>query len=342
MSMSRTILPVFAVFTASGLLATVGLAQVNVPAGPATPVAPAFTPPPPAAPTPPPAAAQPPSEPELKVPDLVKRDTAGKIIPLALPSEEAAVEALGIKPDQKAKYDLLRQERRAMYDRHLTKNFDNLMKVKASLPTVDGPADLGSTINWLVPARATVIQPPLSKMLQTAGIISTKEMEVVTKAVDQYVKAATDDLKKSFGDKAPMEMGVEAARFNFKRMAIEPLRESERLFNQLAAKWPEAKAKLGLSGDSLAAGEAALAKATDPKAKAEAVSNILKALTPEQAQQALELAWLPLPENRLIPEGGSVTPTLSPGGAAKPRVAPAQPASANPGSTPAGNPAAPK
>ena len=332
--MQHSLIHLTAISTFLTIAGHTAVAQVMVPAPGATPASPAFTPPPP----PPPPQPQPAPEPEMAVPDLVSKDAGGKLVMLGLPTEEAAVLKMGIKADQQSKFDQIRKERSALYDRHLTTHLKDIMALRDVTPMINEPADLGSTIKWLIPARAAVLPMQLSKMLTGAGVISTREAEVVQKAVDGYVKAATDQVKTDFKDKT-MEQGVEVARFNFKRMSVEPVREFDRMALTLANNWTTVKTGLGELTPEATAAAAAMTGTGDSKAKVEGAVTLLKALPPETAAKALEAVWAPLPANRLVPDSAlqpQVTaPTRPPAGiSARPIVVPANAPGGAPGAAP--------
>ncbi len=337
--MQRSLIRITAITTFLTIAGHAAMAQVMVPAPAATPASPAFTPPPPPPPPPP----QPAPEPEMAIPDLVSKDANGKLVLLSVPTEEAAVLKMGVKADQQSKFDQIRKERSALYDRHLTTHLKDMMALRDVTPKINEPADLGSTVKWLLPARAAVLPMQLSKMLTGAGVISTREAEVVQKAVDGYVKAATDQVKTDFKDKA-IEQGVEVARFNFKRMSVEPVREFDRMLLTLSGNWPTVKAGLGELTPEATAAAAAMMAASDPKAKVDAAASLLSLLPPETATKALEAVWSPLPANRLVPDTAlqpQVTaPTRPPAGApARPIAVPANAPGGAPGGAPAAAPA---
>ena len=337
--MQRSLIRLTTISTFLAFAGHAATAQVMVPAPAATPASPAFTPPPPPPPPPP----QPPAEPEMLIPDLVSKDASGKLVILGVPTEEAAILKMGIKADQQSKFDQIRKERSALYDRHLTTYLKDMLAVRGVIPLINEPADLGSTIKWLIPARAAVLPMQLSKMLTGAGVISTREAETVQKAVDGYVKAATEQVKIDFKDKT-LEQGVEVARFNFKRMSVEPVREFDRMALTLASNWSTVKAGLGELTPEATAAAAAMTAAGDPKAKVEGAATLLKALPPETASKALEAVWAPLPANRLVPDSAlqpQVTaPTRPPAGtSARPIAVPANVPGGAPGGAPAAAPA---
>lgn len=327
------------VSVAAALLAVAGgqcsLAQIGVPAPAATPTAPVFTPPPP----PPPAAPvpQPPPTPEVPIPDLVTKDASGKLVVLTIPTHEAALQKMTLRPDQQEKYRQVRQERSALYDRHLTRNLKSMLQVRSLLPNVNDKADVGTLMKWMPPARDVVLPMNLSKMLTGAGVIEAREAEAITKAEDNYVKAATEQVKADF--QASMDQGVEMGRFNFKRMSNEPLREFDRLLGTFRARWSEIKPKLGALSPEAAAAEAKMLAGGDPRAAGDAACELLAALG-DKAAAALEVIWTPLPENRLVPDSALQPQTAAP---ARPPVR-AQPATPPSPGTPTSpqNPSAPR
>ncbi len=309
------------VSVAAVLLAVAGgqssLAQIGVPAPAATPTAPVFTPPPP----PPPPAPQPPPAPEVPVPDLVTKDAKGKLVALGIPTHEAALQKMTLRPDQQEKYQQVRKERAALYDRHLTRNLKSMLQVRSLLPNVNDKADLGTLMKWMPPARDVVMPMNLSKMLTGAGVIDTREAEAISKAEDNYVKAATEQVKADF--QSSMDQGVEMGRFNFKRMSNEPIREFDRMLFTFRSQWSAIKSKLGELSPEAAAAEAKILAGGDPRLVGDATCELLTALG-DKAASALEMIWTPLPTNRLVPDAALQPQTAAP---ARPPIK-AQPVSA--------------
>gem|GEM_PF-3007306 len=312
----------FVVVSASTLLVAAGHASAQLTVTPPQPTAtsPVYTPPPP--PPPPPAPVpQPAAEPEIPTPDILVRDGAGRLQYLTAPTEELAIMKLGVRPDQKEKFEALRAERSALYDRHLTRNLPNVLKVVDSSKTIDAPADLGSTVAWLVPARATVFPLQLSKMATGANIITSREADAVQRALDSYTKAATDQARAEAASDQ-MKQNIEVARFNFKRMSVEPMREFNRLIDQLTAKWDASLAKATELSPEQTAAAAQVGGLTDAGAKRAAAIAFIGALPLAKAQAMLEAAWLPMPSNRLVPDS---TIFSAPGAAGAGAPTPGQP-----------------
>jgi len=311
------ILPAAMILAFAGAAA---LAQVVIPAPPAPAKTPEFTPPPP----PPPPSAQPqpspgqpganqpqpsqPVQPAIAVPDLVKRDAKGDIAIYPEPNDEVGIAALGIAADAQGKADAVRSERKSLFDRHLTRNYRQLMEIRDLVRRMKGsPEPIKETrVQDLIPARAIAMQPLMRDNLVGAGVFSQPQSDAIRKSVDAYTAALIKEQEAKAKDGKYDHIAV-TSWINLSRMTIEPMREAERLLGQFAGKWPalKAEATAGASADALAAitkAEAALSAAKTPGTIADAAEQLLKAVGDDKAPALLEKAWLPLPSNRLIPD----------------------------------------
>lgn len=294
------------------------MAQV-VPAVPAKPTPiPEWTPPAPApaaAPTPPP----PPAEPDLPPPDLVKRDSAGKFVPLAEPLDEAAVMALvpTVKSEEaREKISKAVEDRRARSEQAVARNAAAALEVRkqmAGLDAVSGNANING-INTQI--RAMLISPNLIDTLMTSGGLTPKEVGRARKAVEAYRKALNNDAKEAVGGDAT-KMIEPLMKANLRLNWVEPSRTLEGLLERLSGRWAEVRGTLGLTDEQskkIAALEKALAGAGTPAAKADALAAVLGELSGQQASVALksvarEPAEPPAPEEKKGEEHGGGNPT---------------------------------
>ncbi|MCA3004676.1 MAG: hypothetical protein LW650_14935 [Planctomycetaceae bacterium] len=304
-----------AVLAMGGAMPLSALAQVVPPAPPAPPPTAPFEPPPP----PPPAPPAPPPAPEVPAPDLIKRDANGRVIPLTIPTEDAALAALGIKPEAQSKADQVRLERRALLERHLTRQLASALKLRAGLPTITDKTELGTLMGMIINARDLVLQPTLVPMMQSAGVFGAPEGDALKKAVDGYIAALGKDTQEALKDQPIDVQGAATARVNLRRIVIEPMREFNTLLARAAENWASIKPGLDLKieGDAALAAEKAVTEAK-PEGRADAMAKLLEALPGDKAPSVLEKVWTAFPETRLVPDPvpgarpGTATPTIQP------------------------------
>lgn len=272
-----------------------------------------FTPPEPA-PAPPPAAApetaqpaQPAPEPEPEIPaiDLVKKDAAGKIIPLTAPAEEVAVEEVlkHLKGEAADKLRKLIEDRRAAAENAVARNATAALNARsqlAGLEEIKGMRELSSVNTEMLPAK---VKPELIDMAQQLRVMTPKQIKIARDALKAYRDAYT----KSSSDVEPM------IRLNVRFNAIEPMRALDDLLVRLADKWSDVRGGIGLTDDqtrAIAAAEKAFGSAPAGKAKSDALAAILKQLSSQQASTALLMVAATMPEG--LPVAPPTAPKVKP------------------------------
>jgi len=223
-------------------------AQVVPPAPPKTPAAPEYTPPPPpptpANPTPvrAPAAA----EPEAPLGSIVARDEAGKVKPLEIPAEEAAVRTLTFTPPAKEKLEKSLAARREVVDRVVVEHLADLLAVRKSTTeaTEDTSIDqMRDTTAKTTPFRANNLLDWLLK----DGVITPTQKTQATKIVREYKTAVREDaLKQSGGHQNMQAMALIGFRLTVDDFCGESLRELDRMVAQSAPKAEKLFAGLSL------------------------------------------------------------------------------------------------
>lgn len=276
-------------------LASVAAAQVVVPAPPAPAPTPEYQPP--ARPmTPPP---PPPPAPEVPVPDLVQRDASGRVVEILTPTEEAALAAMKLDDAKKSQRQAVATERRALMQRVVARNSKHALQMRGLLPRLDTINNLGELVGYGDATRALQIQPGLIQNMTTTGAITQREAEAANKAVTNYTQALGKQINDdSGGDRS--KSGPTIARVNIRRLTLEAMREFDFLLLECANRWQEIKGRATV--EAPADKESALAAAKTDAAKVAAMADLLAAM-PEPAQYAvLDLACMPLPAKRQLPD----------------------------------------
>lgn len=218
--------------------APAALGQIVTTVPPATPPAPPYTPP-----APPPAAPPAPAAPAVATPDLVKKDAAGKAIPLTEPAEFVAIDALNLPADRKAKIDLVKTQRRAMMDGTLIKNASDAVLVRSKLATLD-KAEFNDLVGLQKPLQGLMLKERYIDMLVQGGAISQAEATAARDAVTNYGRAMQEALKEAGGNDI-MKTAALSARYNIRTNSREAMVAFEEMLTKLAA-------KLGKSPDEAA------------------------------------------------------------------------------------------
>lgn len=286
------------------MMSTAGaIAQLapNVPDAPAK--SPAYTPPPaapapaPAAPTPPPATAAAP----VATPDLVQRDSSGKIIRLTIPTEEAAMAKLELDPDTLEKRMQIFMERRAYQDQLIVKypaESLNLRNVSLNANKIED-LDVFVKVRGGPMNKVLLSYKTLSTMLFEGGGITQPQQKAIFDSATAYNAACSKEVNSELKGRSIQLSGITHARNNIPRSCFEFNREFNRMLIDAAKLWPT---KITTSADLVAkAGDtsAAVIAAKDDAARADAMAALLAKLTPEQMSTLLAEVATPLPANPL-------------------------------------------
>lgn len=276
-------------------------AQLVPPPPPATPPT-AFTPPEPPAPPPPPKA----PEPELGPIDLVKLDAEGKLIPLGVTPEEAAVRVLVSEQQDaavKASLEKLLSDRAGQVEQKLADNASSALQVRAQLGLLDSASDIAPLKGLGDLNRSLLVAPGVLDALAAQRLLPPSQVQRARKAAEDYRKVVNRENKARAGDDV-QRLVVESARSAIRSTTAEPMRQLNRMLAAAGAEWPATKAGLSLTPAQLKAmepGEQALTQAKDDAARAEAMAQVLGALEPAQQSLVLSAVALPAPEAPAAP-----------------------------------------
>jgi hypothetical protein len=145
--------------------------------------------------TPPPSAQ--PAEPEKPLPSLVQKDEAGKIKPLTLPTDEAAVRLLDLDDQTRAKVEKSISARREEIDRMVVEKIDLLMEVRTAIANL--PASPNVELMRTTAAKArTFSNNKLLDRLVKDGALSPAE------------KARAAAIAKAYGEARKQQIATDA------------------------------------------------------------------------------------------------------------------------------------
>lgn len=227
-------------------LAPMSLAQIVPPAPAATTPAAPYTPPPP----PPPPAANPVGQPgavtsagpAVTPPNLVQKDAAGKVTELTIPAEFAAVEALNLPADRKAKIEAVKTQRRAMMDGTCIQRCTDVCLIYTKLPVLE-KTEFNDLVALQKPLQSLVLKPPFIDMLVQQGALTSAEGDAARTAVNNYNTAMQMMLKEQGGNDI-MKIAGQAARMNIRGISRESMIAFDDMLTKAAAKTGKSKEEL--------------------------------------------------------------------------------------------------
>ncbi|CAN5839087.1 hypothetical protein BH11PLA1_BH11PLA1_18890 [soil metagenome] len=280
----------------------------TVPDAPAK--APAYVPPPaPPMVTPP---APPPAAPTIAAPELIKKDAAGRIERLTLPSEEAAMAALALDPASAAKRSQITLERRAYQDQLITaapKHALELRRVVKNIDTINDTNVLVATrIQHMTPVM--LAKKSLATMMVEGGGISAAEQKAITDASNAYNNAVfqetSADLRTQKADMGTAQLTW--AKQNIPRSSVEFSRAFERMLTDLATRWKDVAAANPDIAGKLKDDGMKMTSASTSEAKADLVAAALAKLSDEEATKLLSMVATPMPAQPLTSMDGAPMP----------------------------------
>lgn len=179
------------------------VAQLVPPAPPKLPSTPEYTPPPPVAPpvpirAPDGKAAPQPTEPEKALASLIERDEKGKIKPLAFPVDEAAVRALELNDDAKAKIATSLAARRDDLDLQVIDKLEDLLAVRKAIGEANEQTGV-EVITETAKKTAAFRNNSLIDRLQRDGAITMMQKTQATKIAREYKSAVREESIKDAG-----------------------------------------------------------------------------------------------------------------------------------------------
>src|SRR5688572_13626480 len=187
----------------TGAMTWTASGQILPPAPAKTPPTPEYTPPPPP-PPPPPAnprpgtttpAAQTPAEP---LPSLIEKDEAGKVKPLGMPTEEAAVRALKPNEETMKKVETSLAGRRNDLDRLVAEQVEGLVELKKFAAEVNEKTSMDVIQGHAKKVHSFRTFPGVLDRLQKEGAIDPALKSRAGKVAEEYRKAAAEEFQKGF------------------------------------------------------------------------------------------------------------------------------------------------
>lgn len=267
----------------------VAVAQVVTPVPEKSVPAPAWTPP--AAPPPPP---PPPVEEEVATPNIVKRGSNGQVIWPERPPELVAFEAIPTTDAQKKMWNEKWTARAAQLDTVLLSNLPETLRIIDELAKIDQATEWGPAVALATPInKSFAVSPTLDQFIRSSQVLKPKQLAAYNESVKHFNTEATKDLLARANNdqsKVLLEKPREAA----KQRAQEGMNAMDRMTAALAENWAKTKAALSLSGD-FSAGEALVAKASDPATKAAAGMALLRAVPADRQAEVLGTFRTPVP-----------------------------------------------
>jgi hypothetical protein len=186
-----------------GMMAPGAWGQIVPPAPPKTPPTPEYTPPPP---PPPPvpvvprdgAAPEAKPAPEAPLPSLVERDAQGRVKPLGMPTEEAAVRALKPSEETMKKVEASLAGRGQDLDRLVVEHVEALAELRAFTKKITEDASLEEIS--VVAKKAVPFKNFVGVLdrLQREGAIDPQMKSRAQRVAQEYQKAVDDDAFKNF------------------------------------------------------------------------------------------------------------------------------------------------
>lgn len=209
------------------LLAPAADAQIVPKAPPAPTPTPAYTPPP----APPPVPTKPP-EPEVAVPDLVKRDAAGGFLPITGSVELAAIRALELDADRRQRVDAALDTRNAELEKFAIENIEKVAaahQTREGLKNVTDFAQLASAKDAATPLR----QDKLLDRLQRDGAINAMHRSALDRAIARYNEARQRDWETQTGTDV-MKIATRVGQQGFTDMTGDVFAALDRLLERAA------------------------------------------------------------------------------------------------------------
>ncbi|MGQ0627445.1 MAG: hypothetical protein ACT4PL_05010, partial [Phycisphaerales bacterium] len=283
------------------LLAGQAAAQFVPPVPPPPAETPVYTPPAktetPATPPPAPPA---PTEPDLPAITLVERDSAGKVVPLGRPTDEAALMKLMdlLSPEAQEKCRKIMADRAAKCEQQLAANAALAVDVYARVGQLSTLQEFKALQEFGERVRPIMVSPGLLQNLQAGGALTFKQFQAADKATKEYTKSLSKDVRESVGEGNVNGLVVENSRNAIRNNTLEPVRAMDTLLGKAAGQWETIKAGFQFAPESasaIAQGERALAAASGDKPRAQAMNTLLQALSDEQKSAVLSAVASPAP-----------------------------------------------
>lgn len=225
---------------AGSVMGSSAFGQLLPPTPEKTAPTPPYTPPPPP-PPPTPVAPKAPGTgttpaPDTPLPSLVERDEAGKLKPLGMPAEEAAVRALKLNEETMEKVEASLAARRDDLDRLVIENIEALVDLRkfADGASEQTPLDTFSTeAKKALPFKS--FQGVLDR-LSREGAIDPQTKSRAAKVAAEYTKAVNEELTKGFEHSNTQQMVLVGFRRYYLVTTEEAYQALDRMLKAAAGK----------------------------------------------------------------------------------------------------------
>ncbi|MDX2117890.1 MAG: hypothetical protein SFY96_06895 [Planctomycetota bacterium] len=122
---------------------------------------------------------------------LVVKDMSGKLEPLTQRPEQAAIELLGLSPEERKPIDAMFEERAAAVSKLLREHQDLFLKIQAGRQGGAAPAELRPLMMEMRGYAVDLIEPPLAD--QVRPLLPESKRAEFDALVGEYMKALADD-----------------------------------------------------------------------------------------------------------------------------------------------------
>lgn len=233
---------------------------------------------------------------------IVMRDGTGALQPLDTRPEQAAVEVLGLKPQERSAVDRVFAEHAAAVHALLFENLALFTRIQSARQSGDREA-VGPMLRALEPSARPLLDPPLGD--RVAGALPEDRREEFRGLVREYAGALAefeaqsrggrmDDAKRPAREGAPGPFA--ARRFEMNQLLREMARTLRTVTEERKARTEEILRQVEATPEQEAtiraivreAGEVSGGKPPSAEQRRETFRRILDVLTPEQRRRAME------------------------------------------------------
>jgi hypothetical protein len=226
---------------------------------------------------------------------LVQREMGGALVRLEVRPEEAAIDLLGLTPEQKAATAKVLQERSAQVSRALADHYDLFLKIAAARQGGAPRGELAPLARQFRDETPALFEPPLAERVQ--GALPEEKRERFRALVDEYKKAVLEDEAPKRDDTEPVGERRATARLEISltlrelgralRASVQERRErTDDLIKTLDATQEQEEKIRAIIRE--VGGQQGVIRELGPEKRREMMERILAELSPEQRRAALE------------------------------------------------------
>ncbi|MBC7834218.1 MAG: hypothetical protein H7Y88_03845 [Phycisphaerales bacterium] len=274
---------------------------------------------PPPAPAPPPA--RPAPEPEGPLPSIVELDKEGRLAPLRMNVQEAAILALKLDEETQGKVDEVIRAHHADMDRRVIEHLPLVLALRGQLDSLEQVTDF-KQFETVTRSMGPIKASSLLERLVREQAITARQKRRADAVVSEYEKALNEDLSRELGEGNTAALLPATGRRILKNIAADAMRSLDGMIERASPRSRELLEGAGLtSGQKAGAQPLMSARTDDARVRAEEFAQVFyTVLTPVQAQGVLRAAFpeLAKPEPAAVPEGASPA-TPQKGGPAGPK-----------------------